>query len=82
MTLAMPEHRRNTTVGLYVLVVRIPSSMESTMPNTVPTKETVRHWMEHRHAEHKPPPDQKDIRRKLGWELLKAHRNNQRKIVP
>ena len=33
------------------------------------TKEQVRKYMECRQAEHKPPPDLKEIRRMLGWEL-------------
>jgi hypothetical protein len=35
-----------------------------------PTKEAVRKYMQLRQAEHRPPPDMKQIRRQLGWELL------------
>jgi hypothetical protein len=34
-----------------------------------PTKEEVRRYMQRRQAEHLPPPDIKQIRRELGWEL-------------
>lgn len=34
-----------------------------------PSKEQVRAYMEQRQAAHKPPPDPRDIRRLLGWEL-------------
>ena len=36
-----------------------------------PTKEQVRDWIEHRHIDHRPLPDIKQIRRELGWELNK-----------
>ncbi|MBV8665208.1 MAG: hypothetical protein JO269_01880 [Burkholderiaceae bacterium] len=38
---------------------------------TTPTKEQVRDWIEHRHADHRPLPDLKQIRRELGWDLHK-----------
>lgn len=51
------------------------------MSNTKqPTKEQVRHWMQDRQVEHKPPPDPKVIRRELGWDLMGAERNKQRRI--
>ena len=34
-----------------------------------PTKEEVRRYMQQRQAERRPPPDLKQIRRQLGWEL-------------
>lgn len=46
-----------------------------------PTKEQVRNWQEQRVKDHKPPPDIKQIRRELGWDLVemerkeKEHRN-------
>ncbi len=40
-----------------------------------PTKEDVRHYLEKRVKEHKPPPDPKQIRRELGWDLIEAHRS-------
>lgn len=38
---------------------------------TNPTKEQVRDWIEHRHGDHRPLPDIKQIRRELGWSLHK-----------
>lgn len=34
-----------------------------------PTKEEVRKYMQQRQSEHRPPPDIKQIRRQLGWDL-------------
>jgi hypothetical protein len=34
-----------------------------------PKKEKVREYMEHRRAEHKPPPSIEEIRRQLGWKF-------------
>jgi hypothetical protein len=39
-----------------------------------PSKEQVREFMKHRQEEHSPPPDIKEIRRQLGWNLLEAQR--------
>jgi hypothetical protein len=36
-----------------------------------PSKESVRQWMQTRLAERLPPPDLKQIRRELGWELIR-----------
>lgn len=36
-----------------------------------PTKEQVRNWMNHRHTDHHPLPDIKQIRRELGWGPVK-----------
>lgn len=38
---------------------------------THPSKEQVRQFMEQRRAEHTPPPAPGDIRRQLGWEMLR-----------
>jgi len=43
-----------------------------------PTKEQVRDWIVHRHADHHPLPDMKQIRRELGWDLQKV--NSDRKV--
>ena len=40
-------------------------------PNT-PTKQQVRDWLSLRLVQHKPLPDIKQIRRELGWDLLKT----------
>jgi hypothetical protein len=40
-----------------------------------PTKEQVRDWIEHRHVDHRPLPDLKQIRRELGWDLNKPPRH-------
>ena len=34
-----------------------------------PTKESVRQWLRDQIAARRPPPDAKQIRRELGWEL-------------
>lgn len=39
-----------------------------------PTKEQVREYLRRRLAEHSPPPDVKEIRRQLGFELHEAQR--------
>jgi hypothetical protein len=44
-----------------------------------PTKEQVREFMKHRQEEHNPPPDIKEIRRQLGWDLLEAQRRSRQK---
>lgn len=36
-----------------------------------PSKESVRQWMQTRRAERLPPPDLKQIRRELGWDLVR-----------
>lgn len=35
-----------------------------------PNKEMVRAWLKNEVAMHRPPPDIKQIRRELGWELV------------
>jgi hypothetical protein len=47
-----------------------------------PTKEQVREYMQQRQAEHKPPPDMKQIRRQLGWELSALYREEINKPSP
>ncbi len=41
-----------------------------------PTKEQVRQYMAQRQAEHREPPALKEIRRRLGWELVDSARHN------
>lgn len=41
-----------------------------------PSKETVRQWLRIQIEERRPPPDPKQIRRELGWELLKLERGS------
>ena len=41
-------------------------------PVTHPTPAQVRAWMQQRQAEKKPPPSPADVRRELGWELIKG----------
>jgi hypothetical protein len=44
-----------------------------------PSKESVRQWLRNQIEERRPPPDPKQIRRELGWELLKLEREEPRK---
>jgi hypothetical protein len=37
-----------------------------------PSKECVREWLRARIAARRPPPDAQQIRRELGWELIKT----------
>jgi hypothetical protein len=46
-------------------------------PIKQPSKQQVRDYMEGRQREHKPPPDQKDIRRQMGWDLIEMERKDQ-----
>jgi len=39
-----------------------------------PSKEQVRDFLKQRQAGHTPPPDMKEIRRQLGWDLIEAQR--------
>lgn len=39
-----------------------------------PSKESVRTWLTARIAQQRPPPDPEQIRRELGWELVRATR--------
>ena len=51
---------------------------ESEMAETQPSKESVREWMHREIAQHRPPPDGKQIRRELGWGLIEAARESNR----
>ncbi|GJI94927.1 hypothetical protein RugamoR57_16450 [Duganella caerulea] len=42
--------------------------------NKQPSKESVRQWLQTQIAERRPPPDAQQIRRELGWEMLKMER--------
>lgn len=44
---------------------------------TQPSKEAVRQYMQRQVTEHRPPPDMKQIRRELGWELEIMRRTEQ-----
>ena len=37
-----------------------------------PTKESVRQWLHAQIAQRRPPPDPEQIRRELGWGLVKV----------
>lgn len=39
-----------------------------------PSKEQVRQWLQTQIIERRPPPDAKQIRRELGWDLVKLER--------
>lgn len=41
-----------------------------------PSKELVRDWLKREIAQHRPPPDPRQIRRELGWDLLEAERTS------
>lgn len=45
------------------------------MKSPNPTKEEVREWLKQEMAQHRPPPELTEIRRKLGWHLVKSERN-------
>jgi hypothetical protein len=36
-----------------------------------PSKESVRQWLQGRIGQRRPPPDPQQIRRELGWELIR-----------
>jgi hypothetical protein len=42
-----------------------------------PTKEAVRQWLQTQLEGRRPPPDPKQIRRELGWEMLKMERREE-----
>ncbi len=44
--------------------------------NVKPSKEQVRQWLASQVARHEPPPDIKQIRRELGWDLVDAARDD------
>lgn len=39
-----------------------------------PSKENVRHWLQAEVEQRRPPPDPKQIRRELGWDLVRLER--------
>lgn len=39
-----------------------------------PSKESVRQWLQNQIVERRPPPDPQQIRRELGWELIRMAR--------
>jgi hypothetical protein len=39
-----------------------------------PTKEAVRQWMRNKIEERRPPPDPQQVRRELGWDMVKVER--------
>lgn len=39
-----------------------------------PTKEAVRQWLQNKLVERRPPPDPQQIRRELGWDMVKVER--------
>lgn len=39
-----------------------------------PSKESVRQWLQNQIVERRPPPDPQQIRRELGWELIRMSR--------
>jgi hypothetical protein len=39
-----------------------------------PSKEAVRQWLQTKLAERRPPPDPQQIRRELGWDMVKVER--------
>jgi len=45
------------------------------MEKTAPSKEAVREWLKQEVSQHRPPPDPKQIRRELGWDLIEQHCN-------
>lgn len=40
----------------------------------MPTKEDARRYIGERAKEHKPPPDPREIRRQMGWDMIEAER--------
>ena len=46
------------------------------MDTTMPSKETVREWLKQEVSQHRPPPDPKQIRRELGWEMIGQQHND------
>jgi hypothetical protein len=58
-------------------VEQIPDRRFESTGNTVeqpkqPSKEAVRQWLRKKLEERRPPPDPQQIRRELGWDLVKA----------
>ncbi|HJV75357.1 MAG TPA: hypothetical protein VJ654_14115 [Noviherbaspirillum sp.] len=46
-----------------------------------PSKEKVRKWLADEVKRHRPPPDPRQVRRELGWDLLAAERNQKRRML-
>jgi hypothetical protein len=44
-----------------------------------PTKEQVREYMQRRTESHRAPPDLKEIRRQLGWDLIEMERQERKR---
>jgi hypothetical protein len=44
-----------------------------------PCREQVREWLRQEVAQHRPPPDPKEIRRQLGWDLVELERDDCRR---
>ena len=44
-------------------------------PKSPPSKENVRRWLQIQLEQRRPPPDPKQIRRELGWDLVKLERD-------
>lgn len=40
-----------------------------------PGKEAVRHWLQSRQEERRPLPDPQQIRRELGWEMVRVEQD-------
>lgn len=40
----------------------------------MPSKEQIRAYLAQRQSEHRPPPDLVEIRRQLGWDLVRESR--------
>lgn len=63
-----------TTRAFLLRVTEVRQAMNSSKP----TKEQVRHWLDRQVSEHRPPPSPEQIRRELGWDLLKDERAGRR----
>lgn len=44
-----------------------------------PSKESVRQWLRTQIEERRPPPDPQQIRRELGWEMIRLERDQARR---
>lgn len=47
----------------------------------LPSKEAVRNWLQARLEERCPPPDPQQIRRELGWEMLRQEDARQYRLA-
>ncbi|WP_444844816.1 hypothetical protein [Duganella caerulea] len=57
-----------------LLGIILPQRGKAMNQNKQPSKESVRQWLQTQIAERRPPPDAQQIRRELGWEMLKMER--------